>query len=225
VTYHIWWHGTPDTTFASAEIAARDSMFRAVFLTKSPAVAAFYAGPEGIVHGFRCKDNARLLDVSKTTIPRLMTAEEVALLDEACKQHFDGGFQKWFSGFGLSDTLCWNEALLILGSKPELGAKVLLEMGFHGFLRSEAVSWALGDRYRRGAASIFGDLVRNLCAQASCNHMVLAVLDPADLVPDFALSSTDICHLLAEGDLQEDLDTPASVTVPSKPYNRNVGGL
>lgn len=161
-------------------------MFRAVFLTQSPLVAAFYAGNGGIVHGFMISGAARLLDVTEETGSPAMTPVDLMALDKICLRQRDGGFLRMAGDLGFTrGTSSWDLSLLILGTVPELGDLALRELGYDGFVRQEWTRWAYGDRPKHAIPSgaRFDTVLDHVSQKPNVTHRVVGIRDPSVLCP------------------------------------------
>jgi hypothetical protein len=212
MTSHVWWHGTPDASFQARKIVPKDSMFRAVFMTRSPLVAAYYAGPHGVVHQYRIVSSARMLDTTEDGTP-LIGSRDLEDLDAFCSRTVNGGFGRlaaeYFPSGMKPGSARWDLVLLVLGQTPELGHRALTAMGYSGFIRTEWTGWARGDRQRPVSTGTAFDHVSSMvCRFPSRPHTVAGLLDPRKLETVESRASNEISMLVATGRMASMIDPP-----------------
>lgn len=170
-------------------------MFRAVFLSQSPLVAAFYAGCNGIVHGYGLPENLRLIDA---TDQARMTSDEIRALDTYCSGRVAGGFLRLAEPYFPRGTTIWDHVLLVLGLAPELGVRAIKALGYDGFVRDERTGWARGDRslHATHSGTAFDDVIDRISSACSASHRVTGIIDPSVLMPTVSLTAIDVSERL-----------------------------
>lgn len=201
MTEDPWWHGTPHQGLSSPNIEPRDSVFRAVFLTRSISIAAFYAGSGGIVHEHKFHPEARLFDTTPETGTPFMSGKDLMQLDELCSEEIDGGFLRLVRSYFPRGTSSWTNALLVLGTAPQVGVNVLRKLGYDGFIRNEQARWAWGDRpsHALDADPDFEPVIAAVKSGRNFVHRVAAVVDTSVIFPTNAISALDVARSLRSG--------------------------
>jgi hypothetical protein len=171
----------------------------AVFLTGSQHIAAYYAGIDGLVHGFEIDADSSVLKATAnvgdnranerynypsvdewTFLTRFLSVERGIEVKPSTFRSLDRGLAGHVHPpLGPDGQLSWEMLLLELTEVMEDGEALLEAMGFDAIARTELGGWALNDRY--GHYLYDGSSFARMCAAMKATpkeeHFVLAMMD------------------------------------------------
>ncbi|MCZ7861759.1 hypothetical protein O9X98_10245 [Agrobacterium salinitolerans] len=212
------WHGTPNADFDPRGIEPRVSLFDAVFLTGSPEIAAIYAGPNGLVHGYALDEGCALLratgrlkgkadgsDCHYPTADQWMAVEQFLVREDMDFEQFSS-LDSVLTGqvvppLGDAGQPCWEALLEDLSEVLDTGEGLLKALGFNGFAQCERVQWALNDRLSHVVddRTNYGKLCSHIVRRQADSHLAVAVFDAASLVHQTSLKSSDVASAFDMG--------------------------
>lgn len=219
----LLWHGTPDRSFSPAAIEPRVSWLNAIFLTGSIVQAAYYAGKDGVVHGFEIDSDASVLRATANTDDKRKygngnfhypTAEEwdfiVDFLSNERKLDLTPfafpSLDPELAGtvnppLGPHGQLSWEALMNELSELMDDGEALLQVLGFDGLTRTERTSWTLFDRMDHFVYddTAYGSMCRRMKDRPTVDHLAVAMFRNDMLLHRKTLKATEVAEQLAMG--------------------------
>lgn len=207
----ILWHGTPAVVEA-ARIEPRVAYLEAVWMSGTPEIAALYAGPEGVVHGYALTPGTRLLSTVSYmgAAPRYPSPAEwehvrewlceIGRIDMEAMECLDPfkiehGFQP---PLGRAGQPSWSALFNDLSEVMSVGEDLLRVLGYDGIIQAERFELALGDRsavIAKNADPIYRCLAERIAARRIWPSPSVGLLDASKLVHACTLPSREMVQM------------------------------
>lgn len=219
----LLWHGTPDRSYSPAAIEPRVSWLNAIFLTGSIVQAAYYAGKDGVVHGFEIDSDASLLRATANIEDKRKygsgkfhypTAEEwhfiVDFLSNDRKLDFTPfafpSLDPDLAGavnppLGPQGQLSWEALMHELSEVMDDGEALLQVLGFDGLTRGERSDWTLNDRMNHFVHdnTAYGSMCRRMKDRPPVDHLAVVMFQNDMLLHRMTLTAAEVAEQLARG--------------------------